>query len=214
MEIGSGPVCRVSIRSPYAFHARGVAQLWARASTSPSSPGSVRADINTMATPTPSVTFDHLAYLVRDTTRSVNALKPFFPAVTLLKRAHEQQGAYITYMSTADGNMTIELVEPFENNKLLSGRLDQAKQDCLPYHICLAVDDFDAHYQCMRQDGWLAITRPFEGIGFAAKAAHLYKPAAGIVEIMAATGRQPAPPPQPREGTEAIEVRARPMPRL
>jgi methylmalonyl-CoA/ethylmalonyl-CoA epimerase len=150
-----------------------------------------------MATRTAAVTFDHLAYLVRDTAQSVNALKPFFPAVTLLKKAHEQQGAYITYMSTADGNMTIELVQPFENNKLLSGRLDRANQDCLPYHICLAVDDFDAHYQRMRQDGWLAITRPFEGLGFS-KAAHLYKPAAGIVEIVAASGARAGSPHQPR----------------
>jgi methylmalonyl-CoA/ethylmalonyl-CoA epimerase len=133
-----------------------------------------------------------LAYLVKDTARSVHAFKEFFPDVTLLKKAHEQQGAYITYMSTTDGRMTIELVEPFENNKLLSGRLERAKQECLPYHICLAVDDFDAQYRRMRQDGWLTLTRPFEGLGWPEKAAHLYKRHAGIVEIVPAGEREPA----------------------
>src|SRR5437016_6727057 len=90
------------------------------------------------------ITFDHLAYLVRDTAQSVEALRPFFPEVRLLRKGHEPQGAYITYMCTADGRTTIELVEPFEGNELLAHRLDRRKQRCLPYHICFRVDDFDA----------------------------------------------------------------------
>src|SRR5262245_45341289 len=97
--------------------------------------------------------FDHLAYLVRDTEQSVEALKPFFPEVKLLRKAHELQRAYITYMSTADGRVTIELVEPFENNKLLKGRLDRARQRCIPYHVCLTVDDFETEYHRLRQHG-------------------------------------------------------------
>jgi len=130
------------------------------------------------------MTFDHLAYLVRDTARSVEALRPFFPEVTLLRKAHELQGAYITYMCTADRRITIELVEPFENNKLLAGRLDRGKQQCVPYHICVMVDDFETEYNRMRQDGWITLTRPFESFTVATQASHLYKPAAGIVEIM------------------------------
>jgi methylmalonyl-CoA/ethylmalonyl-CoA epimerase len=130
------------------------------------------------------MTFDHLAYLVKDTAQSVEALKPFFPEVTLLRKAHELQRAYITCLSTADGRITIELVEPFENNKLLVSRLDRAKQRCIPYHIGLTVDDFDTEYNRLRQDGWLTLTRPFAGLDLATQAAHLYKPAAGIVEIM------------------------------
>jgi hypothetical protein len=130
------------------------------------------------------MTFDHLAYLVRDTAQSVEALKPFFPEVLLLRKAHALQRAYITYLSTADGRITIELVEPFENNKLLEGRLDRAKQRCIPYHIGLTVDDFETEYNRLRQHGWLTLTRPFEGLDLATQAAHLYKPAAGIVEIM------------------------------
>jgi hypothetical protein len=128
--------------------------------------------------------FDHLAYLVRDTAQSVEALKPFFPEVTLLRKAHELQRAYVTYLSTADGQVTIELVEPFENNKLLEGRLDRAKRPCIPYHIGLTVDDFETEYNRLRQGGWLTLTRPFAGLDLTTQAAHLYKPAAGIVEIM------------------------------
>jgi hypothetical protein len=128
--------------------------------------------------------FDHLAFLARDTAQSVEAFRPFFPEVTLLRQAHKFQGAYITYMSTTDRRITIELVEPFENNRLLANRLDREKSRCLPYHIGLAVNDFEADYHRLRQQGWLTLTRPFEGFNSGTQAAHLYKPAAGIVEIV------------------------------
>jgi catechol 2,3-dioxygenase-like lactoylglutathione lyase family enzyme len=128
--------------------------------------------------------FDHLAYLVRDTAQSADALMPFFPAVTLLRKRHESQRAYITYLSTGDGRTTIELVEPFGENQLLADRLDRELQRCLPYHICFRVDDFEAEYTRMRQHGFVTLTRPFAGLGSATRAAHLYKPTAGIVEIV------------------------------
>jgi methylmalonyl-CoA/ethylmalonyl-CoA epimerase len=130
------------------------------------------------------MTFDHLAYLVKDTAQSADALMPFFPEVTLLRKGHESQGAYISYLSTGDGRTTIELVEPFGENQLLADRLHREKQRCLPYHICFRVDDFEAQYRRMREHGWLPLTRPFAGLSSATRAAHLYKPAAGIVEIM------------------------------
>jgi catechol 2,3-dioxygenase-like lactoylglutathione lyase family enzyme len=128
--------------------------------------------------------FDHLAYLVRDTAQSVEALRPFFSEVRLLRKRHELQAAYITYLSTGDGEITIELVEPFEQNKLLADRLDREKRACLPYHICFRVDDFEGEYKRMREEGWLTLTRPFASLSSATQAAHLYKPAAGIVEIV------------------------------
>ena len=129
------------------------------------------------------VKFHHLAYLVMDTTRSVESLRLFFPKVTLLRKPHDLQGVYITYMSTADGKMTIELVEPFENNKLLWNQLHREKRACLPYHICLSVDSFEAEYNRMRRLGWIPITRPFEA-SIGTKGSHLYKPAGGIIEIV------------------------------
>jgi catechol 2,3-dioxygenase-like lactoylglutathione lyase family enzyme len=130
------------------------------------------------------MTFDHLAYLVRDTAQSVEAFRTIFPDVRLLRQRHESQGAYISYLSTDDGRMTIELVEPFDENKLLADRLRRENQRCLPYHICFRVDDFEAEYLRMREQGWLTLTRPFAGLGSATQAAHLYHPAAGIVEIV------------------------------
>jgi methylmalonyl-CoA/ethylmalonyl-CoA epimerase len=130
------------------------------------------------------MTFHHLAYLVRDTGRSVEALGSFFPNVILLRRRHELQGAYITYLSSTDFRITIELVEPFEENKLLAARLEREKRECLPYHICFRVNDFEAAHRHMREQGWLVLTRPFEGLHSGTKAGHLYKPAAGIVEIL------------------------------
>jgi len=130
------------------------------------------------------MTFDHLAFLVRDTAQSVEAFMPFFPEVKLLRKRHELQGAYITYMCTSDGRMTIELVEPFEENKLLGDRLGREQQCCLPYHICFRVADFEAEHKRMREEGWLMLTRPFADFNLGVQASHLYKPAAGIVEIV------------------------------
>jgi hypothetical protein len=130
------------------------------------------------------VTFDHLAFLVRDTARTLDALWPFFPKVTLLKHAHDLQRAFITYVRTTDGRVTLELVQPFESNTLLVNRLDREKQECLPYHICVRVDDFDTEYTRMRRAGWLTLTRPFGGLGVGTQGAHLYKLEAGIVEIV------------------------------
>jgi hypothetical protein len=138
------------------------------------------------------MSFDHLAYLVKDTAQSVEALRPFFPEVTLLRKRHALQGAYITYGSTGDGAITIELVEPFGENRLLASRLDREQQRCLPYHICFRVDDFEAEYTRMRDHGWLTLTRPFVGLSSDTRAAHLYKPAAGIVEIVGRS-KQAAP---------------------
>jgi hypothetical protein len=74
------------------------------------------------------MTFDHLAYLVRDTAQSVEALRPFLAEVRLLRKRHELQGAYITYMATSDGGTTIELVEPFEENE---GWIEKNEGACL-----------------------------------------------------------------------------------
>lgn len=132
--------------------------------------------------------FDHLAYLVRSTVKTVEAFRPFFPDVRILRQAHEQQAAYISYLATHDGAMTIELVEPFSRNERLLQWLDREKKDCIPYHICVAVDDIDAEHQRLRQLGWLTLTRPFETLTPGVKASHLFRPEGGIVEITGRSG--------------------------
>ncbi|WP_033577096.1 VOC family protein [Dickeya chrysanthemi] len=128
--------------------------------------------------------FSHLGYIVRDSEATIAAMAAFFPHITVHRKKVSAQQIYVTLMNTTRQDMQIELVEPLPENRLLSGMLDKEHKDCLPYHICFEVDDFNKKYQQLRADGWLALTRPFHAYPQGPLASHLYKPEAGIMEIM------------------------------
>lgn len=127
--------------------------------------------------------FDHVGYLVRNTAASMAVLQPFFPRVRMPTCEHPGQGVLVTYLETADGAVTLELVEPTEANPRLRSWLDRENKPCVPYHICVLVDDFDATVADLRRQGWMSLTRPFETLEPGVFASHLYRPEAGIVEI-------------------------------
>ncbi|QIZ45489.1 VOC family protein [Dickeya zeae] len=128
--------------------------------------------------------FSHLGYIVKDSDATIAAMATFFPQITVYRKKVSAQQIYVTFMNTTRQDMQIELVEPLPENRLLSGMLDKKRKDCLPYHICFEVDDFNQKYQQLRADGWLALTRPFHAYPQGPLASHLYKPEAGIMEIM------------------------------
>ncbi|MBP2849783.1 VOC family protein [Dickeya oryzae] len=128
--------------------------------------------------------FSHLGYIVKDSDATIAAMATFFPQITVYRKKVSAQQIYVTFMNTTRQDMQIELVEPLPENRLLSGMLDKERKDCLPYHICFEVDDFNQKYQQLRADGWLALTRPFYAYPQGPLASHLYKPEAGIMEIM------------------------------
>ncbi|WP_219952282.1 VOC family protein [Dickeya zeae] len=128
--------------------------------------------------------FSHLGYIVKDSDATIAAMAAFFPQITVYRKKVSAQQIYVTFMNTTRQDMQIELVEPLPENRLLSGMLDKERKDCLPYHICFEVDDFNQKYQQLRADGWLALTRPFHAYPQGPLASHLYKPEAGIMEIM------------------------------
>lgn len=128
--------------------------------------------------------FSHLGYIVRNSDTTIAAMATFFPHIAVHRKKVTAQQIYVTFMNTADGDMQIELVEPLPENRLLTGLLEKENKACLPYHICFEVNDFEQKYQQLRAEGWLALTRPFHAYPQGPLASHLYKPEAGIMEIM------------------------------
>ncbi|OWY38944.1 glyoxalase [Xenophilus sp. AP218F] len=126
---------------------------------------------------------DHWAYLVRDSEASACALRLFFPLRRTWRQPHAGQRVLISFLENADG-ARVELVEPLAEHTLLQKQLADAGRDCVPYHLCLRVDDFHAARECMRRQGWATLTRPFPALDPAELASHLYHPSAGMVEII------------------------------
>jgi methylmalonyl-CoA/ethylmalonyl-CoA epimerase len=132
---------------------------------------------------------DHVGFLVRDTEKTAKALLPLFSTIIEMRRAHSTQGVYISYLALPNKTSTIELVEPFPTNARLMEWLARENKASIPYHICLAVDEFDEGYRCMRKQGWLVLTKPFETFNPDIAACHLYRPEVGIIEITGARKR-------------------------
>ncbi|ACS83926.1 VOC family protein [Musicola paradisiaca] len=128
--------------------------------------------------------FSHLGYIVKNSDATIAAMAHFFPQILVYRKKIAAQQIFVSFMNTAHGDMQIELVEPLPENRLLNGMLEKAHKECLPYHICFEVNDFAEKYQQLIHGGWLALTRPFHAYPDGPLASHLYKPEAGIMEIM------------------------------
>lgn len=129
---------------------------------------------------------DHIAYLVRDTQKTLSAMAALSPTVLIDRVPLNSQRAYITMVQTAATAPLTELVEPFADNTVMQRRLQREGTDSVLYHVGYRVAAFDAHFGDMRAKGWLPLTQPFEGMTPGARASHLYHPSFGIVEIMEA----------------------------
>lgn len=129
---------------------------------------------------------DHIAYLVRDTDRTLAALGFLRSDVPLHREPLSIQAAFISFVEPGGGAPRIELVEPFEDNRAMHRRLDREGMDSILYHVGYFAVDFDLRYAAMRAEGWMPLTLPFEGMMPGRRASHLLHPDLGIVEIMEA----------------------------
>lgn len=127
---------------------------------------------------------DHFAYLVRETDRALAALPHPDAEVTLYRHPLAVQKAFITFVRTGNDAPLVELVEPFAENSVMLARLAREGAPSILYHVGYNVQDFDAAFRKMRRNGWLPLTRPFEGLRPGCRASHLYNPDFGVVEIM------------------------------
>ena len=129
---------------------------------------------------------DHIGYLVKDSNRSLSSLKEFFPTVLQERKLQLNQDVYVTYLKSSDSQVTLELVEPADGNTKLKEWLARDGRVAFPYHLCFFVEDFAAKRQAMRRDGWMSLTKPFSTFDPGLVASHMFKPDAGIIEILGA----------------------------
>lgn len=127
---------------------------------------------------------DHIAYLVKDTSRFIKAISHSEHEILIDREPLTSQKAFITMVRVDIASPLIEIVEPFESNRQMLRRLQSEGAESVLYHMGFVVSDFEAALFRMRKEGWLPLTRPFEGFHPGCRACHLYNPSFGILEIM------------------------------
>jgi len=63
-----------------------------------------------------------------------------------------------------EGEVNIELVEPYEDNKTMQKML--AKRGVSPYHTCYEVEDIDVEYGKLINQNWTALFEPVAAPAF------------------------------------------------
>lgn len=82
-----------------------------------------------------------------------------------------------------EGELVIELVEPYADNKTMQRML--AKGGVTPYHICFEVDDVEKEYQYLTGNDWLALFKPVAAPAFDnRKICYFWKREIGLIELV------------------------------
>lgn len=82
-----------------------------------------------------------------------------------------------------EGELVIELVEPYADNKTMQRML--AKGGVTPYHICFEVDDVEKEYQYLTDNDWLALFKPVAAPAFDnRKICYFWKREIGLIELV------------------------------
>lgn len=82
-----------------------------------------------------------------------------------------------------EGELVIELVEPYADNKTMQRML--AKGGVTPYHICFEVDDVEKEYQYLTDNDWLALFKPVAAPAFGnRKICYFWKREIGLIELV------------------------------
>ena len=82
-----------------------------------------------------------------------------------------------------EGELVIELVEPYADNKTMQRML--AKGGVTPYHICFEVDDVEKEYQYLTGNDWLALFKPVAAPAFGnRKICYFWKREIGLIELV------------------------------
>lgn len=75
------------------------------------------------------------------------------------------QKCYICFLKRDMEEPLIELVQPYEENKMMQKIL--SKRGVSPYHICYEVDDVqDIYNKLSNTEGWLPMFAPVEAVAF------------------------------------------------
>ena len=81
-----------------------------------------------------------------------------------------------------DGETTIELVEPYEDNKSMQKML---KRGVTPYHTCYTVQDIMTAYEEMLDNDFTPLFKPVAAPAFGGrKICYFFKQEVGLVELV------------------------------
>ncbi|MBQ7689726.1 MAG: VOC family protein [Muribaculaceae bacterium] len=86
-------------------------------------------------------------------------------------------------MLTRTGDVAIELVEPYENNKTMARMLKS--HGVAPYHLCYRVVNIEQAYDELIEQGWTALFAPVPATAFnGRKICYFWKREMGFMELV------------------------------
>ena len=124
---------------------------------------------------------DHIGYLtgsIADTSKDFETLGYVADNVIY----DNTQRTKICFLRKAE-EVTIELVEPYEDNKTMQKML--TKRGVTPYHICYEVDDVEQEYVRLIALDWTALFKPVAAPAFSnRKICYFWKSNIGFIELV------------------------------
>lgn len=126
-------------------------------------------------------TLDHVGYLTGD----INSTAKEFERLGYVAGDvvdDDIQRTKICFL-TKPGEVRIELVQPYEDNKTMQKML--AKRGVTPYHMCYEVDDVDLEYDKLIEGNWTALFKPVAASAFDnRKICYLWNSEIGFIELV------------------------------
>lgn len=124
---------------------------------------------------------DHIGYLTGSIPETSKVFETLGYAMGEIVNDETQQ-TKICFLSK-EGEPTIELVEPYEDNRTMQKML--AKRGVTPYHMCYEVEDIDAEYEELIAKNWTALFKPVEAPAFDnRKICYFWNSEIGFIELV------------------------------
>ncbi len=124
---------------------------------------------------------DHIGWLTDDIESTASSLALLGYVQTPIVNDDTQQCRIC--FAKKPGEVRIELVEPFEDNKTMQKMLK--KQGCGPYHICHEVDNIESAYEEMLDSGFIPLFKPVAAPAFnGRRICYFIKQEIGYIELV------------------------------
>lgn len=124
---------------------------------------------------------DHIGYLTGDISATAREFERLgYKAGDITN--DDTQRTRICFL-TKPGEVRIELVEPYENNKTMQKML--TKQGVAPYHTCYQVEDVEKEYENLILHDWTALFKPVAATAFGGrKICYFWNAEIGYIELV------------------------------
>lgn len=124
---------------------------------------------------------DHIGWLTDDIEATISSMEFLGYVQTPIVDDYTQQ-CRICFVNKP-GEVRIELVEPYENNKTMQKMIK--KQGCGPYHTCHIVENIDYAYSEMVDNGYIPLFNPVPAPAFnGRRICYFIKQEIGYIELV------------------------------